>query len=89
VVVSDEVGAAEGVSPDCCTVFPAGDANAFELAVRELVDRLERGEANRGVARSEAIRLFDPEVVAESLAEILRSVAGGTPVASSEAMVVG
>jgi glycosyltransferase involved in cell wall biosynthesis len=63
VVVSDEVGAGEGVDPRCCRIFPAGDLSAFEAAVRKLVDDLAAGGGNglSAVARDEAERLFSPD----------------------------
>lgn len=69
VVASDEVGAAEQVDAECCTLFPAGDVAAFERAVRALVATLE-GEGRRGLpqrARREAERLFAPTTVASQL----------------------
>ena len=77
VVVSDEVGAGEGVDPDCCSVFPAGNLDALELAVRRLVARLEGPERARlaTLARAEAERLFAPPLVARRLASCLERVA--------------
>lgn len=80
VVASDEVGSTEGVDAGVCIVFPAGDAAAFESAVRELVARLERGEGAemRRLARSEAERLFAPPKVAAKLVEELERAVGTT-----------
>ena len=60
VVASDEVGAAEGIDPGCCTVFRSGDLDAFESAVRGLIGRLENGAkpAISQLARSEASGIF-------------------------------
>ena len=52
VVASDEVGATEGVDPQCCRVFAAGDLDVSR-AVREL------GEAMSGTQRG-AIRRLAP-----------------------------
>jgi glycosyltransferase involved in cell wall biosynthesis len=73
VVASSEVGAAEGVDRACCAVFPAGDVDAFEAAVRELVDRIRRGEgaAISKLARSEAQRLFAIDRVADGVVHAL------------------
>jgi len=69
VVVSSEVGAREGVSTQCCRVFPAGDADAFERRVRELVDELSlaRAEELRMIARRNAERLFSPSAVGDAV----------------------
>ncbi len=81
VVASDVVGAAEHVDPGCVTVFPAGDAAAFEAAVRDLVDRLQNGdlEAGRRAARAEAERLFSPAVVTRELTNRLAGLVDGSP----------
>jgi glycosyltransferase involved in cell wall biosynthesis len=76
VVASDEVGAVDGVDPEVCTVFPAGDMDAFEAAVRAEVERLERDfpmERAR-LARAEAERLFAADrVTAELVAQLERA----------------
>jgi glycosyltransferase involved in cell wall biosynthesis len=88
VIASDEVGAVRGVDEEVCSVFPAGDMDAFEAAVREMVRRVEagmNGEVAR-LARSEAERLFSPDRVAHSLIVELERVLGGPvqrPVAPS------
>jgi glycosyltransferase involved in cell wall biosynthesis len=77
VITSDEVGASEHVSPQCCERFVAGNLDAFEACVRRLVDRLESG-AGRSLgqtARLEARRLFGSDVIAAQLAAALKSVA--------------
>ena len=69
VVVSDEVGAAEGVDPSVCSVFPRGNLDAFEAAVRRML--AEVGGADRSklsaLARGEAERLFAPPMVGRRL----------------------
>ena len=74
VVASDEVGAAEGIDPGCCTVFKSGDLDAFESSVRGLIKRLENGAkpAMSRLARSEANRHFSAEHVANRVAESLQ-----------------
>jgi glycosyltransferase involved in cell wall biosynthesis len=80
VVASDEVGAAENVDRRCCRVFPAGDADAFEAAVRELIAEMRSPEADRirATARAEAERLFDPTTVGAQLLATLERAAGRT-----------
>lgn len=85
VVVTDEVGAAEGVSAECCATVPAGDVDALEKAVRAMLERLagEEGPVMRRVARTEAERLFAPDHVARLAFDAL-SLAAGTPASSGE-----
>lgn len=73
VVASSEVGATEGVNPACCTVFPAGDLDAFEAAVRAAVGRVRGAhrEPIAAVARAEAQRLFSADRVADGVLEAL------------------
>jgi glycosyltransferase involved in cell wall biosynthesis len=69
VVVSDEVGAADAVDPRVCAVFPHGNLDAFESAVRRMITDVraeDRSELTR-LARNEAERLFAPQAVAERL----------------------
>lgn len=76
VVVTDEVGAAEDVSPECCIVAPTGDVDALERGVREMLDRLDSdGTAVRRRARAEAERLFSPDHVAVGVLEVLAGAA--------------
>jgi glycosyltransferase involved in cell wall biosynthesis len=73
VVASSEVGATEDVDPACCTIFPSGDINALESAIRGLLGRRseENSAAVRKLARSEAERLFAPHRVAAKLIDHL------------------
>jgi len=73
VVASDEVGACEGVDSRCCTIFPAGDLDGFEAAVRAAVRRARSPLATEvsSLARDEAERLFSPGPVAKRLREVL------------------
>jgi glycosyltransferase involved in cell wall biosynthesis len=75
VVASSEVGATEGVSAECCAVFPAGDLDAFERAVRGLVDRIREGEgpALAVLARADAQRLFSVESVSAGIVDSLEA----------------
>jgi glycosyltransferase involved in cell wall biosynthesis len=73
VVASDEVGAVEGVDPRVCLTFPAGSQDRFEQEVRRLLRARADGQAGglAELARSEAVRLFDPEKVAGDLLDHL------------------
>jgi glycosyltransferase involved in cell wall biosynthesis len=73
VVATDEVGAAEDVSPECMAIVPVGDMDALETAVRSFITRLQAGEGPDIAlrARAEAERLFDPLLVAKAVAEAL------------------
>jgi glycosyltransferase involved in cell wall biosynthesis len=78
VVASDAVGAAEHVDRDCCRTFPAGDADAFEAAVRRLVAEAGASDGRlRALARAEAERAFAPSAVGAAVAAHLRDLAGG------------
>jgi glycosyltransferase involved in cell wall biosynthesis len=79
VVTSSEVGASEGVDRGCCTVFTAGDLDALERAVREVLARLRAGEgpAMARLARAEAERLFAPPRVADGIARSLEAAVAG------------
>jgi len=73
VVVSDEVGAAEGADPRVCFVFPRGDKDAFERSVRgaiALAQSEDRAKVS-ALARSEAERLFAPPTIAAKLLDEL------------------
>jgi glycosyltransferase involved in cell wall biosynthesis/GT2 family glycosyltransferase len=72
VVVTDAVGAGEGVSSEVCTCVPVGDLDALETAVRL---ELARGPVDVGrqqACRSEALRLYAPAVVGEQALRALR-----------------
>ena len=78
VVISDSVGAGEWLDESCATIFPAGDADGFEAAVRSMLARLaESEEAIRTSARRTAERSFAPDDVARAAAAVVRAVAGG------------
>jgi glycosyltransferase involved in cell wall biosynthesis len=79
VVASDEVGATEGVDPQCCTVFAAGDLDGFEAAVRGVVDRIGNGERTDMArsARAEAERLFSPDRVTRGVFESIEATVNG------------
>jgi glycosyltransferase involved in cell wall biosynthesis len=76
VVVSDQVGAREGVDRRVCRVFADGDLDGFEASVRDLLRDLDaRGrDGFSHIARGEAERLFAAGVVTQRLAEVFRHV---------------
>jgi glycosyltransferase involved in cell wall biosynthesis len=78
VIASDEVGAIKGIDKEVCSVFPAGDMDAFEATVREMVRRVEAGMNGEvaKLARAEAERLFSPDRVARSLIDELERAFG-------------
>jgi glycosyltransferase involved in cell wall biosynthesis len=78
IVASDEVGPAEVLDPVCCRVFPSGDIDAFETAVRTLLAELSDGGAPRiaEVARREAATTLSPERLGAVLYSILLEAAG-------------
>lgn len=74
VVASDQIGAAEGVDREVCRIFPAGDMDAMEEAVRLLIAELKVSGAPQrfaATARAEAGRLFSQEGVGEVLLSVL------------------
>jgi glycosyltransferase involved in cell wall biosynthesis len=77
VVVTDEVGAAEEVSPDCARRVPVGDIGALERALRTLMDDIRHGHGARirSACRAEAERLFDSTPVCHALASALAELA--------------
>ena len=80
VVVSDVIGSAEPVSPDCCRRFPDGDMDAFEREVRRLVaDTLADRRPLRAAAAAEARRHFAPDKVGADLTRILRLASAHVP----------
>jgi glycosyltransferase involved in cell wall biosynthesis len=73
VVVSDKVGAGEWLDESCAAVFPVGDVDAFEQAVRTMLRRIEQSETPiRERAREAAERSFAPAVTARAVATVLR-----------------
>jgi glycosyltransferase involved in cell wall biosynthesis len=87
VVASDEVGSAEAVAPGCCTLFPAGDMDAFERVTREMIARrrAERPQL-RKLASAEAVRLFEPSKAAAELVAVFECAKDGRPFAMPQAV---
>jgi glycosyltransferase involved in cell wall biosynthesis len=78
VVASDEVGSAEAVSTECCTIFPAGDMDAFERAARQMIAKRRRHRSElRKLASAEAVRLFEPEKAASELVAVFQRAKAG------------
>ncbi len=78
VIASDEVGAADGVDPRVCSVFPRGDRDAFEQVVRGAIASAQTSDRGRlaALARAEAERLFAPATVAATLLAQLELASG-------------
>ena len=64
VIATDEVGAAEGLDPEVCTVIPAGDVDALETALRAELARGPLSQGRRERCRAEARARYDKSVVA-------------------------
>lgn len=76
VVVSDAVGPVEVLDPRCCRSFTAGDLDAFEAAVRSMLDDLRHDwAAISALSRSESEQ-FEPAVIATELGRILSAATG-------------
>jgi glycosyltransferase involved in cell wall biosynthesis len=76
VVASDEVGAAEAIGGPSCELYPAGDVDAAEEAVRRMLARLRKnGPDTRRAARNAASTRFEPARVADAVADALREAA--------------
>jgi glycosyltransferase involved in cell wall biosynthesis len=76
VIVSDEVGAREGVDARVCRVHAAGDVAGLEREVRRLVDEVERGwdPELRRLARAHAEANLTRDRFARELVELLAEV---------------
>lgn len=72
-VVTDAVGAADDISPECCRVVPDGDVDALEREIRSFARLFVQGDGARvrELARREAVRRFAPPVVARQVADVL------------------
>jgi glycosyltransferase involved in cell wall biosynthesis len=79
VVATSEVGAAEGVDPAVLTVIEPGDVEGMTSAVAQMLERLRSEPARlRAGARSEAERLFAPEVVCAQISGALHRLLEGS-----------
>jgi glycosyltransferase involved in cell wall biosynthesis len=81
VIVSDEVGAGEGVDPRVCRIHAAGDVPGLEREVRRLVDEVERGwnPALRDVAREHAETYLSRDHFARELLGAVSAVPSHAP----------
>jgi glycosyltransferase involved in cell wall biosynthesis len=72
VVLSDEVGPSEILRGPHVRVYPAGDMDAFEAAVRSMLDAVERNRAAlAGAARADAELHFAPGLIGSQLIDML------------------
>ena len=78
VVLSDEVGPSEVAAGPHARVYPAGDVDAFEAAVRDLLDAVRADRAGLAAsARANAEREFAPSQVMSQLIDIIAAVGDG------------
>jgi glycosyltransferase involved in cell wall biosynthesis len=79
VIVSDEVGAREGVDPRVCRAHGVGDVAGLEREVRRLVEEVERGwdPELRALARRHAETMFNRDRFASELVDALAELRGG------------
>jgi glycosyltransferase involved in cell wall biosynthesis len=78
VVATSEVGAIEGVDRAVVRELAPGDAAGMTAAIVELLEALQGDpRAVRSAARSEAERLFAPEVVSDALSAALERLVAG------------
>jgi glycosyltransferase involved in cell wall biosynthesis len=76
VVATDAVGATEFVGGPAVAVVPAGDPDAFERAVREMLERVRTHPELRASARAEAERAYALDLVVEQLEAALEGALG-------------
>jgi glycosyltransferase involved in cell wall biosynthesis len=85
VLATSEVGAAEGVDPAVLTVLEPGDVEGMVSAISQMLERLHSEPAElRSGARSEAERLFAPDVVCTQISAALERLLDGPPSERSE-----
>jgi glycosyltransferase involved in cell wall biosynthesis len=78
VVATSEVGAIEGVDRSVVRELAPGDAAGMAAAIVGLLEALQEDpRAMRSVARSEAERLFAPDVVGDALSSALERLVAG------------
>jgi glycosyltransferase involved in cell wall biosynthesis len=78
VVATTEVGAIEGVDESVVASVSPGDVEGMVAAITTMLDSLRARPAElRAKARSEAERLFSPELVCEQISAVLERVVGG------------
>lgn len=80
VVATSEVGAIEHVDRSVGTATEPGDVEGMAAAIATILDRLRADPAGiRALARSEAERLFAPEVVCLEISAALEQIVDGGP----------
>ena len=78
VVATSEVGAIEGVDRSVVSEVAPGDVEGMASAIAELLEELRTHPAKmRSKARSEAERLFAPDVVCAQISVALEQLVGG------------
>jgi glycosyltransferase involved in cell wall biosynthesis len=86
VVATTEVGAGEGVDSSVLAAVPPGDVDGMAAAIVQMLERVRGApEELRSTARSEAERLFAPEVVCEQISDALERIVEGAPRARPDA----
>ena len=78
IVATTEVGAIEGVDASVVVAVQPRDVEGMATAIAETIDRLRRAPAQtRSKARTEAQRLFAPELVCEQISTALEQLVTG------------
>ncbi len=84
VIATTEVGAGEGVDSSVLAAVAPGDVDGMATAIAGMLARLrDAPEQLRATARTEAERLFAPEVVCERISAALERLVEGAPRAGS------
>jgi glycosyltransferase involved in cell wall biosynthesis len=79
VVATTEVGAIEGVDRSVVWAVEPGDVEGMASAITALLERLKADPADmRSNARTEARRLFAPDVVCEQISVAIEQLVDGT-----------
>ena len=85
VIATTEVGAGEGVDSSVLAAVAPGDVDGMATAIVQMLARLQSApEQLRATARSEAERLFAPEVVCERISAALERLVEGAPQVGAE-----
>ena len=84
IVASDAIGSAEVLEGNIIREFPAGDMDRFEQEVRKLVVDLQCGRQSlRNEARSQCLKHFSPEDIANTLISYFQEASEGNSRVSS------
>ncbi|HTB71299.1 MAG TPA: glycosyltransferase family 4 protein [Solirubrobacteraceae bacterium] len=77
VVATSEVGSIEDIDRAVTSEVPVGDVDGLATAVTVMLDRLRENPAKmHAIARAEAERRFDPDVVCEQISDALERLVG-------------